>query len=133
MRNSLRIGAAALAATVATAGAVTPAFAAESHGPKNIIYMIGDGMGYGHVAYNNLYETGQSKYLIDGAFGAEGPEELDGDSVQSFEDFDRLSMTTYPVDSSYDPAKAWATHEYVDKGATDSSAAGTAMATGVKP
>ena len=132
MRNSLRMGAAALAATVATTGAVTPAFAAESHGPKNIIYMIGDGMGYGHVAYNNLYETGQSKYLIDGAFGAEGPEELDGDSVQSFEDFDRLSMTTYPVDSSYDPAKAWATHEYVDKGATDSSAAGTAMATGVK-
>lgn len=64
MRNSLRMGAAALAATVATAGAVTPAFAAESHGPKNIIYMIGDGMGYGHVAYNNLYETGQSMMVL---------------------------------------------------------------------
>ena len=132
MRTSLRIGAAAVAATVATAGAIAPATAAESQGPKNIIYMIGDGMGYGHVAFNNLYETGQSKYLVDGAFSAEGPEELDGESVQRFEDFNRLSMTTYPNNSSYDPQKAWASHEYVDKGYTDSSAAGTAMSTGVK-
>ena len=132
MRTSLRIGAATVAATVATAGAIAPATAAESQGPKNIIYMIGDGMGYGHVAFNNLYETGQSKYLVDGAFSAEGPEELDGESVQRFEDFNRLSMTTYPNNSSYDPQKAWASHEYVDKGYTDSSAAGTAMSTGVK-
>ena len=35
MRTSLRIGAAAVAATVATAGAIAPATAAESQGPKN--------------------------------------------------------------------------------------------------
>ena len=29
---------------------VTPAHAAEPKTPKNIIYMIGDGMGYNHVA-----------------------------------------------------------------------------------
>ncbi|NTS21714.1 hypothetical protein HT105_22560, partial [Bacteroides fragilis] len=28
--------------------------------------MIGDGMGYGHIASNNLYESGQSKYLVEG-------------------------------------------------------------------
>ena len=57
-------------ASVAALG-MSPAVAAEdTHtGPKNIIYMIGDGMGYGHLALTNLYETGQSKYLVDGDFG----------------------------------------------------------------
>lgn len=30
--------------------------------PKNIIYMIGDGMGYNHVSATNLFETGQTMY-----------------------------------------------------------------------
>ena len=63
MRNfsfARRLGAAAIAGSVITAGVVAPASAQESAGPKNIIYMIGDDMGYNHVAYNNLFETGQS-------------------------------------------------------------------------
>ncbi|MEX3507066.1 alkaline phosphatase [Corynebacterium sp. LK2590] len=132
MRFSLRAGSVAVAASLIAAG-VAPATAQESNGPKNIIYMIGDGMGYGHVAYNNLYETGQSKYLVDGEFSEAGPQELDGESVQAYEDFNRLSMSTYSQGGSYDPSKAWATHDYVQKGIiTDSAAAGTAMATGVK-
>ena len=65
---------------------VSPACAAESahNGPKNIIYMIGDGMGYGHLALTNLYETGQSKYLVDGAFGDKNLKEKDGVRLPSF-------------------------------------------------
>lgn len=29
-------------------------------GPKNIIYLVGDGMGYNHIAAANLFETGQT-------------------------------------------------------------------------
>ena len=105
MRFSLRAGSVAVAASLIAAG-VAPATAQESTGPKNIIYMIGDGMGYGHVAYNNLYETGQSKYLVDGEFSEAGPQELDGESVQSYEDFNRLSMSTYSQGGSYDPSQA---------------------------
>ena len=134
MRNfsrALRVSVAAVATTALTTGLVAPAHAAAS-GPKNIIYMIGDGMGYGHIASNNLYESGQSKYLVEGAFGADTAKELEGESVQAFEDFNRLSMTTFPHGGSYDPAKAWSDHEYIKQGPTDSAAAGTAMATGSK-
>lgn len=118
-------------ASIATAGVVAPAQAATS-GPKNVIYMIGDGMGYNHIASTNLYEPGQSKYLVEGAFDGE-VKELDGESVQAFEDFERLSMTTFPEGGSYNPEKAWTDHDYVKHNkVTDSAAAGTAMATGQK-
>lgn len=113
---------------------VSPALADDAHkGPKNIIYMIGDGMGYGHVALSNLYETGQSKYLVDGEFGDKNLKESEGESVQSYEDFNRLSMSTFPMGGSYNSEQAWQNHENITKGKiTDSAAAGTAMATGVK-
>lgn len=136
MRNftrALRTGAALVAGLAVSATVVGPAAAQESNAPKNIIFMIGDGMGYNHVAYNNLYETGQSKYLVDGEFDAETLSELEGESVQSYEDFNRLSMTTFPMGGSYDPVQAWNDHDYVNRGlVTDSAAAGTAMATGSK-
>lgn len=129
MRLHARVMATVTAAALVT-GVITPAYAQESTGPKNIIYMIGDGMGYGHIAYNNIFETGQSRWTVDGEFG--DVKELPGQSVQQFEDFNHLSMTTFPHGGSYDPAAAWGSHTYVDEGATDSAAAGTAMATGVK-
>ena len=101
--------------------------------PKNIIYMVGDGMGYNHVSATNLYETGQTKYQVEGEANAETLEETAGESVQTYEDFNRLSMTSYQHDGSYDPIQAWNDHNYVNTGSiTDSAAAGTAMATGVK-
>ena len=129
--RALRTCAAVTIASVATAGVVAPAQAATA-GPKNVIYMIGDGMGYNHIASTNLYESGQSKYLVEGKFDGE-VKEIDGESVQAFEDFNRVSMTTFPEGGSYDPAKAWTDHDYVkqDK-VTDSAAAGTAMAAGQK-
>lgn len=129
------VAAAAVTSASMALAVVSPAQAAEgpAQGPKNIIYMIGDGMGYGHIALTNLYETGQSRYLVDGEFGDPNLKELDGEPVQEYERFDRLSMATYPMGGDYDPVKAWGSREYITQGAiTDSAAAGTAMATGTK-
>ena len=133
MRDFSRTATALVAGLAVSAAVFAPASAQESNGPKNIIYMIGDGMGYNHVAYNNLSETGQSKYLVDGDFNASTLKELEGESVQAYEDFNRLSQTTFPMGGSYDPQAAWNDHDYVNQGlVTDSAAAGTAMATGSK-
>src|SRR5690625_4501742 len=107
----------AIAAGLAiSATVVAPLSAQESNGHKNIIYMIGDGMGYNHVAYNNLYESGQSKNLVDGEFCSEDIKEQEGNSVQSYEDFNRLSPTNYFLGGSYDPVQAWAVREDVRTG-----------------
>ena len=102
--------------------------------PKNIIYMVGDGMGYNHVANTNFFETGQSRYGVEGEANGETLEEAGGDAVQEFEgeQWQRASMSTYPVDSGYDPVKAWNDNDYINHDVTDSAAAGTAMATGQK-
>lgn len=137
----LRRGAAPLAvAAVIASGTLAPAHAeqqggeSENEGPKNVIVMIGDGMGYNHVASTNLYETGQSQFITQGAPGS--VEELDGEPVQRYEqdDFNLLGMSTYSADgrASYDSESAWGDFEWAEEGPTDSAAAGTAMASGTK-
>ena len=51
----LRTGTAIAAGLAISTTVVAPASAQESAGPKNLIYRIGDGMGYNHIAYNNLF------------------------------------------------------------------------------
>lgn len=110
----------------------TPAPEEPASGPKNIIYMIGDGMGYNHVAATNLYETGQSRYLVESDEDGSNPVQLPGDPVQVFEHFNLLSLATYQAGNSYEADRAWTDHNYINESYTDSAAAGTAMATGVK-
>ena len=84
------------------------------HLPRNVIIMIADGGGFNHFRAFDYYECNQIPCM-------------------PCEDFPvRLAMSTYPWGGSYDPNLAWASFNYVDKGATDSAAAATAMATGVK-
>ncbi|MDP2933940.1 MAG: alkaline phosphatase, partial [bacterium] len=84
------------------------------HPPKNIIILIGDGCGFNHLEDGVLYENGQ-------------------EGTQPYEDFPvRLAVSTYSIGGSYDPNQAWARWDYVKHGATDSAAAATAIATGVK-
>jgi alkaline phosphatase len=120
-------------AVTATAGTV-PAVAAPPHeGPKNVIYMIGDGMGYNHVASTNIFETGQAMYQT--AEDEDGTvTELDGTPVQVYEqdDFSRVGLSSYQHGNDYDGEAAWSDFGYVNENATDSAAAGTAMATGQK-
>lgn len=86
----------------------------ELNKPKNIIIMIADGCGYSHIDAASLYEYGET-------------------GVQVYENFPvKLSMSTYAFGGSYEPQKARKDFDYVKGGATDSAAAATAMACGVK-
>ena len=81
---------------------------------KNVIIMIADGCGYNHVNAASIYR-----------YGATG--------AQVYEKFPiRLGMSTYQVAQGYDPQMAWKYFDYVTLEYTDSSAAATAMACGVK-
>ena len=99
-------------------------------GPKNIIYLVGDGMGYNHIAAANLFETGQTKHQVEGEAGDVSPVE-GGEAAQVYEgdEWNELAMSTFQEGNSYDPEKAWNDHDYVNEDYTDSAAAGTAMAT----
>lgn len=126
-----------LAAAVVAGAVVAPAHADQTNpeAPKNVIVMIGDGMGYNHVVNTNLYETGQSQYITSGDAG--DVTEHDGDPVQVYENFNHLGLTTTSLDTlaagkEYDSAGAWGDFDWAKDTPTDSAAAGTAMATGTK-
>jgi alkaline phosphatase len=83
--------------------------------PKNIIVFIADGCGYNQVDAASLYQYGET-------------------GRQIYEQFPvKYAMSTFPIEGhGYDPLMAWKEFEYVLKKATDSAAAATAMATGIK-
>jgi alkaline phosphatase len=87
---------------------------AAEHQPKNVIIFIGDGCGFNHIKAADYYQCGQLP-------------------CRQFEKLPvQLAMTTYPWGGSYDANLAWKDFDYVIKGFTDSAAAATAMATGIK-
>lgn len=97
------------------ASSMIPGFAVETYkpAPKNIILMISDGCGYNQIDAASYYQ-----------YGATGK--------QVYEQFPvKVGMSHYSV-GFYDPAKAWASFDYVKNGPTDSAAAATAMASGYK-
>ncbi|MGB8227169.1 MAG: alkaline phosphatase [Sedimentisphaerales bacterium] len=83
--------------------------------PQNIILIIVDGGGFTHIDAIDYYQYGKK-------------------GGQNFEKFPvRLAVTTYPAGGSYDPNKAAQDFNYVKTGLiTDSAAAATALAAGVK-
>ena len=82
--------------------------------PQNVIFMIIDGCGFNHIAAADYYEYGKK-------------------GGQVYEKFPvKLAVSTYPAGGSYNPAKAQKDFDYVKEGCTDSAAAATALATGVK-
>lgn len=83
--------------------------------PRNVIILIGDGMGYNHVTAVDLWQSGTA-------------------GSRSFESFPvKLGMRTSPHGAApYDPIKTWAEEDFVRHGATDSAASATAMACGAK-
>jgi alkaline phosphatase len=91
-------------------------FKPKGHGPKNIIILIGDGMGYNHVDAGAYWMYGHGRSQVYQRFSQ------------------RLGMSTYSANNpaGYDPAQAWTLFSYVKAGPTDSASAATAMSTGVK-
>ena len=94
--------------------------------PTNIIYLVGDGMGYNHVLAANYFEHGEA-------------------SVQVYEQDDwlQVAQATYSAArinsegdtiymNGYAPRKAWEDPEYLNLDYTDSGAAATALSTGQK-
>ncbi|MHB1461442.1 MAG: alkaline phosphatase [Armatimonadota bacterium] len=93
------------------------------HAQKNVIVMIMDGGGFNQYAAGNIYLTGNTEGI--------------------YKNFPvKLAMSTYPYttsdspegrrNGSYDPSKAWNSFAYLKTRPTDSAAAATAMACGVK-
>lgn len=93
-----------------------------SAGPvKNVIIMIADGQGFNTIQATDYYAGGQAVY-------------------ESFPV--QYAVTTYPLttsatpggvpNGSYNPALAWTSFTYLPQNPTDSAAAATALATGVK-
>ncbi|WP_203670309.1 alkaline phosphatase, partial [Cellulomonas pakistanensis] len=126
----------ALAGTVTAGAAVVLVTAAQDPaGPENVILLIGDGMGYNHVDAASLYEHGTTyaQVAVDPAAGT--VEHLPGTASQVFQHFPvQVAMSTFSADgrAEYDPERAWSDFGWISEGATDSAAAGTALATGVK-
>jgi alkaline phosphatase len=84
---------------------------------RNIIVMIADGWGFNHAKATSYYEHGTEQGSVLSQFPY------------------RFAMTTYSAGGhpfGYDPALAWDDFEWVMSEATDSAAAATAMACGVK-
>jgi len=98
---------------------LTAASAAPDAGPKkpvakNIIVMISDGWGFNHLEAVSYYEYGKDARQIYNRFPFQ------------------FAISTYSVYCGYDPAMAWSDFDYVKSCFTDSAAAATAMACGVK-
>lgn len=101
--------------------------------PKNVIVLIGDGMGFNQLDVTSLYRdgAGAAQVGVDAETGA--VTRRPGRLVQELAGSDvALAMRTTQAGGSYSPDQAWADFGYVLANPTDSAAAATAMATGVK-
>lgn len=94
---------------------VLPLTLAAHAAPKNVIILIGDGMGYAHVEAASYYRFGTGQ-------------------GQGYWDMQLLGMSTFSTnnETGYIPEAAWDDFDYVKESATDSAAAGTAISTGYK-
>ena len=108
---------------------------AQTPKPKNIIVMIGDGMGYNHIDATSLYENGTTNHQISVNPATGKIVQVPGQASQIFESWPvQVAMSTFSLNGrkEYDPQKAWSDFKWSYEGATDSAASGTALATGVK-
>lgn len=102
---------------LALAVACAAGFAQEATAPhaRNIILFIGDGCGFNHLVAAGLYQYGEL-----------GRHAQDRFPIQ-------FAVSTFSADGEgYNPSRAWTDFGYVMQGATDSAAAATALATGIK-
>lgn len=96
---------------------------AQYNVPKNVILIIGDGMGENHIKVSNGY-SGVTQQPYE-AF-----------PVKLFADTYPASYSSYPdigfAATGYNPWLAWNNFDYLNSSYTESSAAATALSTGVK-
>lgn len=122
----------------ALASPATPAAAQTlpATAPKNVIIMIGDGMGYNAIDLYSAYATNTTYRQVSGS--ARSLTQESGTASLSFESWPaQTSVSTYSLTTTasqigYSSADAWGSVDWVKNKPTDSAAAGTALATGVK-
>lgn len=127
----------ALAATMTSpvlAGAQPDGANSESEqGPKNVIYLVGDGMSFNQIDTGSLYQHGISNYQFRADPATGEIEQLPGEVDPVFADFPVQTTTaTYQHGNHYDPAAIWSDFSQALDSHTDSAAGGTALATGVR-
>jgi alkaline phosphatase len=137
-RSSIAAGTAlgvCLVASPILATAASAETATDATTPKNIILLISDGAGYNTFDAANLYDSGTSlnQVSVDPTTGS--IERLAGTPTQVYDAWPvQVGQSHYAANgqAGYTPEEAWGGFDWVKNGATDSAAAGTALATGVK-
>ncbi|MEZ5087987.1 MAG: hypothetical protein R2722_17715 [Tessaracoccus sp.] len=106
----LRVGAIATATALTSMRFSATLAAADTDSPKNVIFMIGDGMGYNSVDLANIYQKGETYYQLE--TGNDNKPVIAGSNAapptEGFQSWDLYGMTCRWLDGSpYDPNKAW--------------------------
>lgn len=99
--------------------------------PENVILLVGDGMGYNMVDAASAFQHGTTRHQVRVDPRSGHHERLGGPPAEAYEEFPQtFAGSTAPATGSYDPRTAWSDFHNVLAAATDSAAAGTALATG---
>ncbi|WP_421732521.1 alkaline phosphatase [Cellulomonas sp.] len=106
---------------------------AQTGTPKNIIHLIGDGMGFNTVDLGSVFQSGKTLYqqkITNGPnltkIGGQG-------ATQPYQYFSvQAAASNFPAGGSYSPTGAWSTFTQPLSGTTDSAASATALSSGLK-
>ena len=118
---------------------LTPALATDDSEAvttaKNVIVLISDGAGYNQFDAARLFETGASyqQVAVDPSTGS--IEHVEGTPSEAYDEFPvQVGQSHYSANgrAEYVTESAWGDFTWVADGATDSAAAGTALAAGIK-
>lgn len=107
--------------------------------PRNVIFVVVDGMGYNTIDAASLWKQGTSRYQVEGPPGAVIQIAQDTTPAWSYERFPvQLAMTTHTALGEYDPDANWADfsasigQEGAPVTVTGSAASATSLSSGVK-
>jgi alkaline phosphatase len=106
---------------------------AQTGTPKNIITLVGDGMGFNTVDLGSAFQSGKTQYqqkITNGPnltkIGGQG-------ATQPYQYFSvQAGMSNFPAGGSYSPSGAWSSFTQPLSGTTDSAASATALSSGLK-
>lgn len=95
-------------------------------GPKNIIFFIGDGMGFNHVLAANYFEHGVASAQV-----YEQDDWFQG-AVATYNAITRIEDGDTTYTTGYNPRLAWSSASYLNRDYTGSAEGATAFSTGRK-
>jgi alkaline phosphatase len=127
-KNLLRVITVLVMFSLLSSGLSGTIASAKSPAPKNIIIMISDGMGYNTNLAASYYQYGEADKQVYHRF----PFQFFMSTYSAAQGMNPTSADPCYGKVNYDPAAAWASFDYVKFCPTDSAAAATAMAAGVK-